>query len=95
MTIHELMQLTAPMPKKLTIQEIKERTKDTAPYFFSPDTLRFFGQTLRSFSVSHIPEGRHKGKYLISAPFYDFRGVYMGRTERVFDPVKNTLNPAK
>ena len=47
MTIHELMQLTAPMPRKVTIQEIKERTKDTAPYFFTPDTLRFFGQTLR------------------------------------------------
>ena len=95
MTIYELMQLTAPMPKKLTIQEIKERTKDTAPYFFSPDTLRFFGQNLRSFSVTHIQEGQHKGKYLISAPSYDSRGVYMGQTKRVFDPVNNTLNPFK
>ena len=95
MTIHELMQLTAPMPRKVTIQEIKERTKDTAPYFFTPDTLRFFGQTLRSFSVTPLEGGEHKGKYLISAPSYDSRGVYMGETKRIFDPVSNTLNPVK
>ena len=44
----------------MTIYEIKQRTKKTAPYFFSKDTMRFFGQTLKDFKVSKQNDGRFK-----------------------------------
>ena len=44
----------------MTIYEIKERTKQTAPYFFSRDTMRFFGQTLKSFRVNKQVDGRYR-----------------------------------
>ena len=44
----------------MTIYEIKRLTKDTAPYFFSKDTMRFFGQTLESFRVKKQLDGRYK-----------------------------------
>jgi len=40
-----------------TISEIKRATVKTAPYFFSRDTLRFFGQTMSSFKVKRSPKG--------------------------------------
>lgn len=33
----------------MTIYEIAERTKETAPHFFDGSTLRFFGQTMADF----------------------------------------------
>ena len=47
---------------RYTIQEIRELSKETAPYFFTRDTLRFFGQTMSSFSVHHV-----KGRVFIAA----------------------------
>ena len=72
----------------MTIYEIKNRTQETAPYFFVPKTLKFFGQTMRSFSVIKQPDGR----YLISAPMIDrFTGRNMGKTQRYFNPLTNEL----
>jgi hypothetical protein len=71
----------------MTIQEIKKRTKDTSPYFFSKDTLNFFGQTLDSFKVSKQGDGR----FLIESPMLDSRGRNMGITKRYFDPKNNNL----
>ena len=73
----------------MTIYEIKERTQKTAPYFFSPQTMRFFGQTLKSFKVYKQPDG----KYLISAPMKDRtnNNKMMGYTERLFNPTTNEL----
>lgn len=72
----------------MTIYEIKRRTEQSSPYFFSRKTLQFFGQTMRSFSVRKQPEG----KYLISAPMMDrFTGRRMGETKRLFNPETNQL----
>lgn len=45
------------MPRP-TIQEIKQKTRHGSPYFFSRDTMRTFGQTMRSFMVKESPSGR-------------------------------------
>jgi len=71
----------------MTISEIKRRTAETSPYFFSRDTLRFFGQTMRSYSIRKQSDGR----YLITAPIVDYRGHNMGTTKRYFNPANNTL----
>ena len=69
----------------MTIYEIKEATKETSPYFFSVDSLAFFGQTMDSFTVT--PKGN---KFLIEAPSGDnWTGKHM--TRRLFNPVTNEL----
>lgn len=52
--------------KKPTIYEIRRRVEDKQPYFFSRKTLRFFGQTMRDFSVERSPNGN----LYIVAPTY-------------------------
>lgn len=71
----------------MTIFQIKKRTRDTSPYFFSLKTLRFFGQSLNSFMVQDLGDGKHR----ISAPIYDSRGVIMGETVRIFNEATNEL----
>ena len=73
--------------KTLTIYDIKELTKKTSPFFFSRDTLQFFGQTMRSFKLEKQPDGRTR----ITAPMIDNRGHLMGKTVRYFNPVNNEL----
>jgi len=75
----------------MTIYEIKERTKETSPYFFDKDTLRFFGQRMRDFKVTKIDNDT----YHINAPMYDFNGTYMGDTNRFFYPSTNKLSLLK
>lgn len=70
----------------MNIYEIKRLTAETSPYFFTKDTLRFFGQTMRSFRVKKQPDGRYK----ISAPMLD-NGVKRGETVRFFNPSNNEL----
>jgi hypothetical protein len=68
---------------KPTIYQIKEATKDTAPYFFSRRTLKFWGQTMKNFKVykTDVPH-----LFLIeaksNAPF---------KTRRIFNALNNTL----
>ena len=70
----------------MTIYEIKERTREMAPYFFSRGALKFFGQTLKSFSVYKQKDG----KYLITAPSgKNWTGKHL--TQRLFNPLENTL----
>ena len=70
----------------MTIHEIKRLTEETAPYFFSRDTMRFFGQTLNSFSVVKQEDGRFK----VSAPSGDnWDGDHV--TVRYFNPENNEL----
>lgn len=70
----------------MTIYEIKQRVAETEPYFFDRKTMKFFGQTLRDFSVRRLPDGR----YRISAPIR-FEGKIIGTTARIFDPKTNEL----
>ncbi len=76
----------------MTIYEIKKRTKKTAPYFFSSDTLRFNGQKLTDFKVEKEADGRYK----ISAPVDPFFLGYKYLIEhkdtvRYFNPKNNVL----
>jgi hypothetical protein len=74
----------------MTIYDIKERTAKTSPYFFSRDSLKFFGQTMKAFKVHKMTDGR----YEISAPMRDRDGRNMGTTVRYFNPVNNELERA-
>ena len=72
----------------MTIYEIKQRTLATSPYFFTAKTMKFFGQTMRSFSVKKLADG----KYYISAPMFDrLTNRKVGTTERIFNPETNEL----
>ena len=73
----------------MTIYDIKERTKETSPYFFSKNTLGFFGQTMGDFKVY-----KQDDKYLITAPHYK-NGELRGHTERLFNPKTNELEMIK
>lgn len=67
--------------KRLTIYEIKRLTADTEPYFFSPNSMKFFGQRLSDYSVYKIDDTHYK----ISAPIKDRGGKVRGYTERIFN----------
>lgn len=66
----------------MTIYEIKECTKETEPYYFSKQTMKFFKQTMKSFKVYKQDDGRFK----IVAPCPNgFKSV------RYFNPINNKL----
>ena len=73
----------------MNIYEIKERTKKTAPHFFSGDTMKFFNQRLKDFKVKKLNET----EYLIYANSY-WNGKLMGKTMRIFDTITNELKTA-
>lgn len=75
--------------KAITIYDIKELTKETSPYYFSKDTLEFFGQTMKDFKVTKI---ENKNLYKIFAKSFDRQGQYMGDSVQYFNPVNNQLN---
>jgi len=70
----------------MTIYEIKYRTQGNQPYFFTRDSMKFFGQTLKDFKVRKQPDG----KYLIFAPMR-MGGRIIGETKRLFNPTTNNL----
>ena len=72
----------------MTIYEIKQRTQQTAPYFFTRSSMKFFGQTLKDFRVYKQLDGR----YMLTAPIKDrTTGKVMGETIRYFNPLTNEL----
>ena len=72
----------------MTIYEIKKQTEETAPYFFSKETLKFFGQTMKSFKVKKLNEK----EYLITAPSY-LNEKLIGQTQRIFNVDSKKLEP--
>ena len=74
---------------RLTIHDIKRIHEEKDPdYFFDSKTMKFFGQTLRSFSVQKIDEEN----YLISAPMKErSTGKKVGITARKFNTVTGKL----
>jgi hypothetical protein len=73
---------------KFTIYDIKRLTEDTSPHFFTRKTMKFWGQTLKDFSVQKMDDGR----YRISAPYRDVHGKFTNKyTERYFNPKTNEL----
>ena len=71
----------------MNIYEIKNRTAETSPYFFSRNTLKFFHQRMGDFKVKKQIDGRIR----ISAPMKDHAGKQVGETVRYFNPVNNQL----
>jgi len=70
----------------MTIYEIKRKTKNTAPYFFSAKTLKFFGQKMSDFKVKKLNET----EYLIHAPSYCNEKL-MGKSMHIFNTITNDL----
>jgi hypothetical protein len=66
---------------KPTAQAIRESLA-LGPYFFSKDTLKFFGQTMRSFRVEW--HDKEKGIVRLFAPMKS-DGKRVGTTERLID----------
>jgi hypothetical protein len=64
----------------MDIYEIKEATLKKAPYFFSPNTLAFFHQSMKDFWVEKVEEGI----YCISQDIRDDNGKFQGQTIRYF-----------
>lgn len=62
----------------MNIYEIKRRVTN-APYFFNTKTMKFFGQTLKSFKVRKLANGN----------YYLFAPHKHGFTEREFNPITN------
>lgn len=74
--------------KRLTIYDIKYLSKAKSPYFFTRESMKFFGQTMKSFTVKKLADGN----YLISAPMIDkCTGRRMGTTKRIFNVITNEL----
>lgn len=78
----------------MTIYDIKNKLMDSAPEFFSRETLKFFGQTMKDFRVFKQKDG----KFLLVAPImgktrFSSSGIYckVGETRRVFNPETNKL----
>ena len=70
-----------------TIYDIKCRTQDSSPYFFERKTLKFFGQTMKSFTVKKLSET----EYSLTAGMFDHSGKYVGMTNRIFNTTTNKL----
>jgi hypothetical protein len=77
----------------LTIYDIKERTMATSPYFFSEETLKFWGQKMESFHVEKLTETTYRISATRWMPHPTNRWIEMpnGQTVRIFDTVSNTL----
>lgn len=77
--------------KRLTIYDIKNRVESTGSNFFDRSTLKFFGQTLKMFSVYN-----YNDHSFISAPMFMGRGGrQVGTTERIFHHETNKLELIK
>ena len=71
----------------MNIYDIKRATSETAPQYFTRDTLKFFGQRMSDFRVMKL----HDGRIRISAPMRDRSGKQFGESVRYFNPVTNEL----
>lgn len=71
----------------MTIYQIKQATRVTAPHYFERSTMKFFGQRMRDFRVQKQADGRYK----IAAQMRGRDGRNMGQSVRFFNPVTNEL----
>ena len=78
--------------KKPTPADIK-RAGVLGEFFFSPDTLRFFGQTMRSFKTEWWH--RNSGVVRLHAPVTDSDGQHVGTTERFVRIVDGELRQVR
>lgn len=66
----------------LSIYDIKRLSEENGTYYFTRKTMRFFGQTLASFSVSRFGDD----KFYICAP-----APCGTKSERIFNPFTKEL----
>lgn len=71
----------------MTIYEIKRRVTN-APHYFSRSNMKFFGQTLKSFSVVKLDDVT----YRISAPMKDSTGRVVSYSVRLFNVITNEFS---
>ena len=74
--------------KKPTITQIKQ-SGVLGEYFFSRDTLRFFGQTMSSFKTDW--QDKDNGIVRLYAPMIDYLGDNVGTTERFLQVESNVI----
>ena len=74
--------------KKPTITQIKQ-SGVLGEYFFSRDTLRFFGQTMSSFKTDW--QDKDNGIVRLYAPMIDYLGDNVGTTERFLQVESNAI----
>jgi len=67
----------------MTIYQIKSAIEENYPYFFTPKTLKFFGQRMRDFKVYKLDSERVE----IVAPIR-IRGQVRMNDRRIFNLVK-------
>lgn len=80
--------------KRYTLSEVKAANDRAGFYFFSRDTMRFFGDTMRSFKLEHVMEDGKPVVYLVRVrPMRDRDGRNMGGVgnRRVFDPATGDI----
>ena len=69
--------------RPITIQEIVDRSKKKSPFYFSKDTLKFFGQTISKFKVKRMEDGRVRISQMTK---------HGTESVRFFNPVTNDLD---
>ena len=74
--------------QKPTITQIKQ-SGVLGEYFFSRDTLRFFGQTMSSFKTDW--QDKDNGIVRLYAPMIDYLGDNVGTTERFLQVESNAI----
>jgi len=74
--------------QKPTITQIKQ-SGVLGQYFFSRDTLRFFGQTMSSFKTDW--QDKDNGIVRLYAPMIDYLGDNVGTTERFLQVESNAI----
>ncbi len=79
-------------PRRWTLADTKQANTDAGGFFFSRDTMKFFGDTMRSFAVRHAG-----GKVFVERvrPMRDRSGRNMGGIGdlREFNPETGDVGP--
>ena len=72
----------------MTIYDIKRLVSETSPKYFSRNTLKFFGQTMKGWHLKKLSDGRTR----ISQEMKDrFTGRVVGESVRYYNPETNIL----
>ena len=71
----------------MTIADVKQANKDAGYYFFSRDTMRFFG--------TRIESTLYKNNTFITSDYTDFEKNNRAYSVRVFHPETGIVNTAK
>jgi hypothetical protein len=81
---------TKATPRRWTLAAIKAKNADGGGFFFTRQTMKFFGDTMRSFGVHHVGD---KVYIVRLRPMRDNNGRNMGGIgeRRLFDPVTGAI----